>query len=204
MIINGFLVVRLPPLYEIAPAVLLPAVNEVFYAGVDRGSWDDVFDETYIAKKAPPRIAAMAEKIQSDCIDRSGIRLTDDFDVARELLIYSNRNGRANEMIAIRSGPLNEQKGSFNTEVTIDWLGLDVFLDGHFSMLAYGLFAEPVYFREWATRINANGLFDRSEDAADYEQAYKDAEAVGRVEELADPSHGFRVLQVEVGRVIAD
>jgi hypothetical protein len=75
--------------------------------------------------------------------------------------------------------------------------------EGEWSLLSGGLFAAPEHFGEWTTRINKSGLFDRSQDAADYEKAYQAAVKLGRVEGLAPPSDGFRILQIQVGRVRA-
>jgi hypothetical protein len=46
MVINGFLVVRLPLENEVVPsAQVLPSVNGIFYAGIDRCAWSDLYDE---------------------------------------------------------------------------------------------------------------------------------------------------------------
>jgi hypothetical protein len=203
MIINGFLVVRLPPQNEVAPALMLPSVNGIFCAGIDRCPWLDLFDEAYFSGEAPAGTAAIAKSMQDECVDFSGIVLAKDVNLARDLLAYSNRIAPLNEIIAIRSTQLDEAKGNFDAEIPIEWLGIDVMGEGEWSLLSGGLFAAPEHFGEWTTRINKSGMFDRSEDAAEYEKAYQAAVTLGRVEELAPPSDGFRILQIQVGRLSA-
>jgi hypothetical protein len=204
MIINGFLVVRLPSENEVMPsAQVLPGVNGIFYAGVDRCAWDDLYDEAYYMGKAPPEVASIAKGMQDDCVDFSGIGLARDFNVARGLLEYSNRTAARNEIIAIRSKQLDEAKGNFDTGVPIEWLGIDVVGEGEWSLIAGGLFAAAEHFQPWIERINKSGLFDTPRAASEYERAYQTAVASGQAEELASPSAGLRILQIQVGRVRA-
>jgi spermidine synthase len=42
-------------------------------------------------------------------------------------------------------------------------------------------------------------LFDTPQAASEYERAYQAAVALGHVEQLAAPSAGFRILQIQVG-----
>jgi hypothetical protein len=204
MIINGFLVVRLPSENQVVPVPsepVLPSVNGIFYAGIDRCAWCDVYDEAYYADKAPPEVASIADRMQDDCVDFSGIELARDFDVTRVLLEYSNRTAVRNEIIAIRSEQLDEIKGTFDTQIPIEWLGIDVKAFGEWSLIAEGLFAAPENFQPWIRRINENGLFDTPQAASEYERAYQAAAALGHAEELAPPSAGFGILQIQVGRV---
>lgn len=204
MIINGFLVARLPAENQMMPAPsgpVLPGVNGIFYAGIDRCAWCDVHDEAYHAGKAPPEIAALADRIRGDCIDFSGIELAKDFDVARALLEYSNRAALRNEIIAVRSAQLDEIKGTFDTQLPIEWLGIDVKGFGEWSLIAGGLFAAAERFQPWIRCINENGLFDTPEVASEYERAYRQAVALGHAEELAPASAGSPIMQIRVGRV---
>jgi hypothetical protein len=204
MIINGFLVVRAPEENEVVhvpPVRLVPSLNGIFYAGIDRCEWFDLYDEDYYSGAAPRRIASIAKAMEKECVDFSGIELTRDFNIARELLAYSNRSIARNEIVAIRSSQLDEVKGTLDTDVPIEWLGLDVFGEGEWSLISYGLFASPERFGKWTGRVNASGLFDTPQDASEYERAYQTAVTLGQVEALAPPSDGFRVLQVRVGRV---
>ena len=83
IMINGFLVVRLPSENEVVPSErVLPSVNGIFYAGIDRCAWDDLYDEDYHTGKTPPEVASIAKGIYDDCVDVSGIVLARDFDDA--------------------------------------------------------------------------------------------------------------------------
>lgn len=194
--------VRLPSENEVVPsAQVLPGVNGILYAGIDRCAWDDLYDEAYYMGKAPPEVASIAKGMQDDCVDFSGIKLVRDFNVTRGLLEYSNRTAARNEIIAIRSEQLDEAKGNFDTGVAIEWLGIDVVSEGEWSLVAGGLFAAAEHFQPWIRRVNRSGLFDTPQAASEYERAYQTAVALGHAEELAAPSAGFRILQVQVGRV---
>ena len=151
--------------------------------------------------KTPPEVASIAKGMQDDCVDVSGIVLARDFDVTRGLLDYANRTAARNEIIAIRSEQLDEAKGSFDTAIPIEWLGIDVVGEGEWSLIAGGLFAAPEHFQPWTRRINKNGLFDTPRAASEYERAYQTAVTSGHAEELAAPSAGLRILQIQVGRV---
>jgi hypothetical protein len=73
--------------------------------------------------------------------------------------------------------------------------------EGEWSLIAGGLFAAAEHFQPWIRRINKSGLFDTPQAASEYERAYQAAAALGHVEELAAPCAGFRILQVQVGKV---
>src|SRR5262245_65072313 len=123
--------------------------------------------------QTPPEVGSIDKGMKDDCVEFSGIELARDFNVTRNLLEYSNRTAARNEIIAIRSEQLDEAKGNFDTEIPIEWLGIDVVGEGEWSLIAGGLFAAAEHFPPWIGRINKSGLFDTPQAASEYERAYQ-------------------------------
>ncbi|NIN10271.1 MAG: hypothetical protein GTN62_02970, partial [Gemmatimonadales bacterium] len=142
MTINGFMVVRLPHLnhfYDDEPP--LPAVEGIYYAGVERQPWVDVCDQDYDDGKAPPDIRSTARIIDSYTYNQTGVAVCSDANVAAELLAYANRNGFSNEVIAVRAPDLDLLTGTIDTEVPVEWMGFDFMVfEGGSSPIAEGIF----------------------------------------------------------------
>jgi hypothetical protein len=66
MIINGFVVVRLPHLNYLVPGRdVIPCIDGLYYAGVDRQRWIDLFDEDYYAKRLPSKMVREASILKT-------------------------------------------------------------------------------------------------------------------------------------------
>lgn len=204
MDINGFIVVRLPHLNYLVPnRDVIPCVNGIYYAGLDRQMWADIFDEDFYGKKSPTEVDHMAAAVKADGDDFTGINLCRDEVIASKLLAYSNRRSICNELIAVRSPSLAPVKGIIHTNLMVEWIGFDFFAVGEWSLIAGGLFMYPEHYSAWLARINRFGLFDDSSLLTEYARSYEQAVAVGRSEPLAPQSAGYEKIAIEIGMVQA-
>jgi hypothetical protein len=202
MDINGLVVVRLPHLNYLLPKRdVVPFVKDVYYSGLDRQRWADVFDEDFYTKKSPAEVNRIASAVRADGNDFTGIELCRDAVDASKLLAYSNRRSVDNELIAIRSPSLVPIKGSIRTNLAVEWIGFDFFAMGEWSLIAGGMFMYPGHYSAWLARINCFGLFDNSSLLTEYALVYEQAVAAGRSEPLAPRSSGFKQIAIEIGRV---
>lgn len=207
--INGFLVVRLPEMNRdeegrgVFPSVT-PCLGTVCYGGIDRMPWFEI-DELFYGSGLPENIAHARKLIDETNSDHSGIWLCRDFDLAIELLRFSNSVYSANELIAVWSETLSELKGIIEFDTSrVEWLGYDVHAVGQQSLLRDGLFAVPTAFPGWVGVLNTSGLFSSPDVAMEYADAYQEAASKDQVEELGDalliPGHGIEAIAI--GRVI--
>ena len=202
MSINGFVVARLPHLnYLVREGDAVPCLNGIYYAGIDRQRWSDLFDETFYNKKAPAHINSLAIALKAVNNDFSGIDLCKDEASALTLPDYSNRQSIRNELLAVRSPSLNATKGTIDTETPIEWIGFDFFATGEWSLIAGGLFAHPKRYCAWQTRINRFGLFSDTSLLTEYSSAYIEAADANESEPIAPSSEGLEKIAIEVGRV---
>jgi hypothetical protein len=204
MTLNGFAVVRLPHLNYLVPECdVIPHARGMYYAGVTRHGWADVFDEDFYAERMPPEIARLAIAIKAKNNDFTGIDLCQDEQVALDLLAYANRDSVKNELIAVRSPLLDATKGCIESDFQVEWLGFDFVALGDWSLISAGMFYFPERYSEWFDRANRIGLFDDPSLLAEYVQAYeRDADA-GYSEPIAPASAGLGRFAIEVGRLRA-
>jgi hypothetical protein len=202
MTINGFAVVRLPNLNYLVPERdVIPFANGIYYAGVDRQRWADVFDEDFYAKTAPAEIIRLASTMRYENNDFTGIDLCQDEQVALHLLTYANRKSNANELIALRSRELDAFKGTVETELHIHWIGFDFVSLGEWSLIAGGIFVCLESYSKWLDSVNRFGLFDDPSLLHEYVLAYEQSVAAEQSEPLAPPSADFARIAIEVGVV---
>jgi hypothetical protein len=195
----GYLVVRLPNLnYLVDKADVVAPINGVYYAGVKRQAWADVFDETYYHQKMemPPDILPLADALKRENTDLTGIDVCKNEDAAFSLLEYSNRRKIANELIVIRSPTLETIKGSVEITKPIDWLGFDCVALGEWSLISEGVFARPDHYHVWISRLNKFGLFDDASLILAYADAYDNAV----LKNISEPLGKGSRMAVEVGR----
>lgn len=204
--ICGFLVVRLPnmnrDLDNSDPNFYrLPVLGDIYYSGIDRSRWYDI-DTDYYNKTLPEQIKKLYEPINKGTDDLTGIDVCKDFQVAVELLNYSNRDRKVNELISFRSEKLKEIKGAIEFDASkIVWLGYDMMKLGEWSLLTDGLFLKPEYFQGWEKRLNKNGLFDDPSLLDDFVATYQALAEKEIVEPLSDDErHSFDAI--EIGRVL--
>jgi hypothetical protein len=202
MTINGLTVVRRPHLNYLVPQRdIIPCVNDVYYAGVDRQRWADVFDEDFYARKSPTQVIRFASSLRARNNDFTGIDLCQDEGTAIEMLDYANRTSNNNELIAVRSSSLTASKGTLESGLPVEWMGFDFVALGDWSLIAAGMFTCPQRYSTWLARANRFGLFDDSSLLAEYVSAYEQAVEAGQSEPIAPSTAGFEKVAIEVGRV---
>lgn len=189
----GFVVVRKPehnfdPSGRGAYSSTPPCVNDAFYCGIDRMPWFDIEEDLYSGAIDPSaRERYLALRSMNDA--SSAIMTVGSLADAEFFLEYSNKRASANEIVAVFSTDLAKLKGSQHwPTLEGSWLGFDVLLLGHFSLIREGYYRCPQAFSSVANKIGAAGLLLDQMDARQYVEVYRAAADEGRIEELPDPS----------------
>lgn len=203
--VSGYLVVRVPETNfdeqgRGAFPASAPCVEGICYGGIDRMPWFDVEDELY-SGNLPADLKNIHDAIKKSNDDFTGLAICTDFQAALQLLEYSNRKVRRNELIALTSPKLSEIKGSFELHPQrVEWLGYDIVSLGNWSLLREGFFVQPDEFKDLRQRLTSAGLLSDLEIATAYVQDYLAASNKGHVEELPESSYGIE--SIYVGRVV--
>jgi len=202
MTIVGFIVVRCPEFnYLIKGRDSVPRIGDLYYSGIDRQRWVDVFDEDYYANRVPENVRALAAALIHNRRDFTGVDVCQETEVASKLLEYSNRNRKTNELIAVRSDALAELKGVIQVDCAVNWIGYDILATGEWSLIAEGVFRNPKYYSPWVPMLNRFGLLDDYALLPKYVADYESAMAAGQSEPTAPKSAGLGVFFVEIGIV---
>jgi hypothetical protein len=194
--ICGFIVVRKP---EYASNGLIRPNLEVggkTYHGIDRLRWEDL-DLAYYERRLPAAVFPIWQALDRDTSDFSGVKLLKDFKKAKEVLCFS---GDKSEIIAIYSAELEAIKGAAQCDIELEYLGIDCFSLGEWSVLLGGVYAKPAYFVEAARGLNKHGLLDSIDDCRAVFNRYVQLAMNEIVEPLMD---GARATSVKVFAVSA-
>ena len=206
ILVCGFMVVRKPEanfdeLGRGAYPRKAPRLSNIYYGGIDRMPWFDV-EEDYYSSRLPEPVTILLNDLRRHDCDFSGIRVCDSLDNATSLLSYSNRGVVQNEMISLRSPLLGKLKGVQPLRLDeCEFLGFDLLLPGHGSLIRDGIFDRPDQFEEFVGLVNHAGLFSSLEAVRKYVRVYKVVASAGLVEEL--PSDEVVFEPIEVWRVSA-
>ena len=86
--------------------------------------------------------------------------VTDNLEIAQDVLRFVNEmeEEQPNEIIAIYSKEMVQRQESFEVDLKIDWLGIDIVCGD--SMLIEGIFNKPEWFADFIKHLNQYGLFD--------------------------------------------
>jgi len=152
--ICGYIVVRKPAYAQ--NDLLKPnlQIGEKVYQGVDRLRWEDL-DFAYYDRSLPSSLLPIWQELDQDAADLSGLKLLKDYQRAKEVLRFS---GERSEIIAIWSRELEQIKGALRCDVELNYLGVDCFAMGEWSILSSGVYARPEYFPGTIAQLNQNGL----------------------------------------------
>jgi hypothetical protein len=150
--ICGFAVVKCAKYNFFEDYLMPPRIGDIYYHGIGRLWWNSDIDD----KDLP-----LHYKKQSNLLDiTSVIWLTKEFEVAHDLLSYSNKDELSNEIITIYSEKLEKTYGSFIPDLEIKWLGEDIISGLTGSMLLEGIFTKPDIFSNFISSLNQYGLFN--------------------------------------------
>jgi hypothetical protein len=158
----GFIVVRRPEYAETKVFKLNLQIDGKLYRGVDRLRWEDV-ELAYYQQRLPSALLPIWQEIERDSSDLLGLKLLKDYGKADEILRFS---GDRSEMIAIWSPELETIKGTIRCDIRLNYLGLDCFSLGEWSVLPNGVYLRRNCFPEAISQLNQYGLFT-SEAACD-------------------------------------
>jgi hypothetical protein len=200
MVIVGFVVVRMAQMNTVGRDAV-PELEGTFYSGLDRQRWADVFDEDVSSSRMPTDVRSFADRVKRNSHDLTRVDVCQDVDAAFALLQYSNRKGVRNELIALRSTPLAEVKGTFEATVALEWIGYDCVAVGEWSLIGQGFFRAPGHYSGWKQKINKFGLFDNVSLCEEFARVYQKAAEEGISEPVAPASAGSGVLAIEVAKV---
>jgi hypothetical protein len=202
MTFAGFVVVRRPEFNYLVPGrEVVPRIGDVYYRGVDRQRWIDVFDEDFYSNRTPEDVRMLGTTLRNSNRDFTGIDLCRDEEAASKLLAYSNRSAPSNELIVVRCPELENVNGASKINCTVDWMGYDVVAIGEWSLIAEGVFRNPEYFSKWLPRINPFGLLTDPAAIAEYISTYESAIATGQAEPVAPKSAGLGISPIEIGTI---
>jgi hypothetical protein len=130
---------------------------------------------------------------------KSGIQTLRDIKSATRALAYANRRSSRNEIIVVTSAaPKGHEQ--FDDDVQFERLGLDLFVESHWSLLARGVFTTPDVYPSWHARLNRFGLLEELDDVRDYEVSYERAIQQGKSESFASAEEGFDPIAIEILR----
>jgi hypothetical protein len=201
----GYMVVRLPEWnYDVSGRGVYrrtpPQLDGLRYEGIDRMSWFDI-DEDYYIGALPKNLFDVREQIKNENRDLTGMLLTQQFEVAKRLLDYSNRTELRNEIIAVRSHKLAQIKGEVVIpEEKLRWIGYDIVDLGHWSLIAEGIFVAPDSFPSWRGLLNGHGLMADCSLVSELIDSYTGAAENDKVEQLAPSVYGIDT--VEIARMV--
>ena len=170
----GYVVVRKPEFVgerfgDIPQKLSNTHQKQIRYCGVSRDPWWDLNGLFYDGKLSEGE-KALRNKINDFKIPFFCAGLCEHLDDAREALLISDRERRANEIIFI-SDPQPEDEIK-HLPFGLELLGFDYYIDGYGSVIRLGIFTKPEAFRESIEVLNPNGLFDGVNELNHYLELY--------------------------------
>ena len=164
-------------------------VGQKTYRGIDRLRWEDI-ELAYHDNDLQPSLLPHWEELRRYDKDTSGLKLLKSYEQAREVFEFSRETS---EIIAVWSPELAELKGTMNSEVQLEYLGLDCIALGEWSILLAGVYAKPDRFHWAIERLNDNGLLTSEDDCNAIFRQYVDLSSTDIVEPLADDARAENV-----------
>ncbi len=142
---------------------IVPKIDDLIYSGVDRMPWFDL-DEDFYGGSLPEELVAIRKELKDKNCDYTDFQVVRDFDKAKKILEYSNKNKSINELTAIYSKKIERVKGAFKCDTNIAWLGIDLYCHGYGSIVREGIFKRPELFPSHKYELNKIGLFNKDSE----------------------------------------
>jgi len=207
---QGFIVGRKPQFNKTEPndlnpyAFPLPTFEGVIYSGIDRLCYYD-FEQDYIYNSdAPELVEDLAQLIELyKKYDSENLLITTirDIETANSILEVSNREEERNKLIVVSPHKKLSSNFTLPDNCHIEWLGIDIYVYGEWSLISDGYFRAPKEFAQFKESINKHGLLKTSNEVPDICNLYMDLAKRDIVEETAE-NPNFEL--VWVGRLIFD
>jgi hypothetical protein len=203
--VSGFLLLRKPNYNsDVRGAVesppWTPQVDGIFYGGLERMPWFDLQQAFHDGALSNEALLLREDLMRSNATDRDVMVLQD---VRKaETLLAALENGRDRlETCAVYSERLSRIKGCVQTDLEIEWLGVDLYCGGYGSMIHQGLFKRPELFSDFVLDVVPHGLFEDSSAAIEkYIEHYVRLERRENLE-LFEPVLEY-LDRIRVGRVL--
>lgn len=135
-----------------------PQAAGIYYHGVERLNWIDVYTPPYSESPYNGVLPTHYDKLLRSLYCTSVMELTDELEVAQDVLRFVNEQEPSSEIIVIYSREIEQRHGSFYVDLRINWLGEDMVCGS--SMLLEGIFTKPALFSDFTKHLNQYGLFD--------------------------------------------
>ncbi len=170
------------------------------YRGLDRKPWELV-DLDFYADKLSPELkkAYLVFDTSEHGLFQPQIATKK---IAAQFINHSRQAGRAVELIAVRSGYLDEVRGTTLVNASeLEFLGIDVVPVGEWSLIGDLIYSDPIrtqFLTDFADVLNENILLREKEPVARLEAYYRHLAAQNLCEPIDDPSPDFPVEGVEV------
>ncbi|MCG7945889.1 MAG: hypothetical protein N0C84_06030 [Candidatus Thiodiazotropha taylori] len=196
--ILGYLVLRKPEYNfdELGRGAYLPyapKIDTIYYGGIDRMEWFDI-DEKYYNDTLPNDILKLRDKV-IDASRQYNFNVCTCLDDAKKMLAFSNKDQDRNDLIAISL--YNKIENTIDAEFEGELLGCDLYCDGFGSLIREGIFNKPELFREYATNLNKNGLFDINKNIIQkYTEMYEIVSVSNNLEQFDGPIKSVSVYKL--------
>ena len=202
--ISGYAVVRKPArnLDEIPHKDLIlpaPRIGSIYYGGIDRMLWEDA-DVLHHAGSLPGEMELIWQELRRIRGEQQGLRTLKNRSKAEKILRYVNNTDEKNEMIYVKSGNLDTEIKEKENIRDLDFLGMDIYMNGVGSMIREGMFEHENIFSKYLNKINPNGLFSESGTVEIYKSFYESESKLGKV--MPFPRMTYRKNCFRVYRVL--
>ncbi len=186
-VISGYAVVRKPAwnLEEIPHKDLIlpaPRIGSIYYGGIERMLWEDA-DILHYAGSLAKEMELIWQELRTTVVEQQGLRTLKNRSKAEQILQCVNSTDEKNEMIYVESGSLDTEINEKENMKDLEFLGLDIYMNGVGSMIMEGIFKHENIFSEFSNNLNTNGLFSDLGTVERYKLFYK-SESESKMDKL--------------------
>ncbi len=204
--IGGYAVVRKPAwnLEEIPHKNLIlpaPRIGSIYYGGIDRMLWED-FDVLHYAGSLPKEMESNYQELERTIGEQQGLRTLKNRSKAEKILQYINNTDEKNEMMYVESGSIDTEINEKENIKDLEFLGMDIYMNGVGSMIREGVFKKEDIFSKFLISLNANGLFSDLGTVERYKLFYE-SESESKIDKMElFPTMTYRKNVFRVYRVL--